>query len=77
MTRIYDEADIDFPAMGSGEEIYNFLIQKSSTGRDFIEAVKNKDMKQICILSSRLGKIGYSDDELKKFFQFVFHTKGI
>lgn len=77
MTRIYEEAEIDVPAMGTGEEIYNFIIQKSSTGRDFIEAVKNRDMKQICFLSSRLGKIGYSDDELKKFFQFVFHTKGI
>lgn len=77
MTRIYEEAEIDVPVMGTGEEIYNFIIQKSSTGRDFIEAVKNRDMKQICFLSSRLGKIGYSDDELKKFFQFVFHTKGI
>lgn len=77
MTRIYEEADIDFPAMGTGEEIYNFIIQKSSTGRDFVQAVKNKDMKEICFLSSRLAKIGYSDDELKKFFHYVFHTKGI
>jgi hypothetical protein len=77
VTRIYEEADIDFPAMGNGEEIYKFLIQKSSTGREFIEAIKNKDMKEICYLSARLGKIGYSDDELKKFFQYVFHTKGI
>jgi hypothetical protein len=77
VTRIYEEIDIDFPAMGSGEEIYKFLIQKSSTGKKLIEAIKNKDFKSMCTLSARLGKIGYSDAELEHFFQYVFHTKNI
>ncbi len=77
MTKIYDEIDIDFPAMGSGEEIYKFLIDRSSTGKQLIEAIKNKNMKEMCFLSARLGKIGYSDSELENFFQYVFHTKGI
>lgn len=71
MTRIYDEVRIDAPQMGDGKEIYDFLLQKSSTGRSLIEAVKNRDISKICFFSSRLGKIGYSDEELENFFNFL------
>lgn len=77
MTRIYEEAQIDVPLIGSGEEIYNFLIKKSSAGRFLLEAIKNKNYCEMCFFSARLGKIGYSDDELKKFFEFIFKELNI
>lgn len=75
MTRIYDEVEIDHPQIGTGEDVYKFLIEKSSTGREFVAAIQNRDFTKMCFLSSRLGKIGYTDEELQKFFEFAFHTK--
>lgn len=72
MTRIYEEAEIDVPKIGNGQEIYNFILQKSRTGKEFIAAVKKNDKVQMCVLATDLGLMGYSRDELKSFFDFVF-----
>jgi hypothetical protein len=77
MTRIYEEAEIDVPKMGTGKEIYNFLILKSATGRELIESIRNRDLSKMCFLSSRLGRIGYTEEEIKNFLDYIFHEKNI
>lgn len=75
MTRIYDEVEIDMPKIGNGQEVYNFIVQKSRLGKEFIDAVKKSDKMQMCILSAELSLLGYSRDELKCFFEFIFEKK--
>ena len=43
MTHIYKEIETDTEKnnLGNGEEIYNFLINKSTVGKEFIESIKN------------------------------------
>ena len=77
MTRIYEEAEIDVPKVGNGKEVYNFLIQKSATGRELIESIRSRDLPKMCYLSARLGKIGYTDEEILSFFDYIFHEKNI
>lgn len=72
MTRIYEEAQIDVPKIGNGQEIYNFILQKSRTGKEFIAAAKKDDKAQMCVLAADLSLMGYSREELKSFFEFVF-----
>jgi hypothetical protein len=77
MTRIYEEAEIDVPRMGTGKEIYNFLISKSATGRELVDSIRNRDLPKMCLLSARLGKIGYTDDEIAIFLDYIFYEKNI
>jgi hypothetical protein len=79
MTRIYKEIETDTEKnnLGNGEEIYNFLINKSTVGKEFIESIKNKDYLKMCLLSCRLGKIGYSETEIQSFLKYIFHTRGV
>ncbi len=72
MTRIYDEAQIDVPSIGSGEEVYNFLLEKSRLGKEFIKCAGTADKVNLCVLASELGLLGYSSGELKSFFEYVF-----
>jgi len=79
MTRIYKEIETDTEKnnLGNGEEIYNFLINKSTVGKEFIESIKNKDYLKMCLLSYRLGKIGYSETEIQSFLKYIFYTRGV
>jgi hypothetical protein len=73
MTRYYEEIDIDNPAVGTGEDILLFLKNKSSVGQQLIEAIENSDLEKMCLLSSKLGRIGYTTQELELFFNFIFN----
>jgi hypothetical protein len=79
MTRIYKEIETDTENnnLGNGEEIYNFLINKSTVGKELIESIKNKDYSKMCLLSCKLGKIGYTEAEMQSFLKYIFHTRGV
>lgn len=72
MTRYYEEIDIDNPAIGTGEDILLFLKNKSSIGQELLDAIENNDLEKMCLLSSKLGRIGYTNNELELFFNFIF-----
>lgn len=73
MTRYYEEIDIDNPAIGTGEDILLFFKNKSSIGQELLDAIENNDLEKMCLLSSKLGRIGYTTHELEIFFDFVFN----
>lgn len=75
MTRIYDEAQTDSPIIGTGQEVYAFILRNSRIGKEFIQAVEQKNSVQMCILAVELGLLGYTKEELKSFFGFVFGKK--
>jgi hypothetical protein len=79
MTRIYQETivDDDSQDMGTGQQIYNFLLERSEIGRELISAIRSRDMPSMCYLSACLGKVGYTRNELKSFFNYIFHEKNV
>jgi hypothetical protein len=79
MTRIYQETivDDDSQDMGTGQQIYNFLLERSEIGRELISAIRSHDMPSMCYLSACLGKVGYTRNELKSFFNYIFHEKNV
>lgn len=77
MTRIYNEVEIDVPQIGSGEEIYNFIVNKSKLGKAFLSSVDSNNQADMCFLASQLGGFGYTETELKRFFEYVFSEKNL